>query len=133
MALLPEWLEQSWFGRYSPELMQAEAARQSSLESIEAGLGGTVTVKRVPIPNDCTDDFVEAFFRRPEKLLDPEVRGAQSSWKVMEAGVEEVLVGRLKGALESGEWDQEWGHMRKQDVYEGGLAVIVSTMDAEAE
>ena len=34
----------------------------------------------MPIPLDCEDGFVEAFYGRPEALLDPEVRRSQSAW-----------------------------------------------------
>ena len=69
-AAIPAW----WLGEYVPEMLAGEAARYPALET----LGGEVTP--VPIPLDCSDGFIEAFYGRPEALLDPEVRRSQSAW-----------------------------------------------------
>ena len=38
----------------------------------------------LPIPIDCVDGFVEAFYARPEAPLDPAVRRSQSCWAFAE-------------------------------------------------
>jgi hypothetical protein len=72
------------------------------------------------------DGFFEAFWRRPESLLDPAVRSAQSMWALLEEGVEERIVRRLSSALSSGEWDAEHGHLREQDHFDGALRLVIS-------
>jgi hypothetical protein len=81
-------------------------------------LGGEV----VPIPLDCEDGFIEAFYGRPEALLDPEVRRSQSAWAFGEtaAGLE-----RLRSDLESGDWDARHGHLRTQPFFDGSLRLVV--------
>ena len=79
-------------------------------------------VVEVPIPFDCLDGFAEAFYGRPEALLDPEVRRAQSAWGL--AGVDDVPA--LRDALASGEWDAAHGHLRTQPSYVGSLRLVVT-------
>ena len=58
----------------------AEHARDPGLERVARVLGGRATITKVPIPIDCVDGFIEAYYARPEALLDPAVRAAQSAW-----------------------------------------------------
>jgi len=44
--------------------------------------------ERIPTPGDCVDGFIEAFWRRPEALLDPAVRASQSMWAMLGHGEE---------------------------------------------
>ncbi len=105
-----------WLNDYAPEVLALEASRYPPLES----LGGRVV--EVPIPLDCQDGFAEAFYGRPEALLDPEVRRAQSAWGL--AGVDDVPA--LRDALAGGEWDARYGHLRTQREYLGSLRLVVT-------
>jgi SAM-dependent methyltransferase len=60
-----------WLGEYLPERLAAEQNRFPPLTAIRTALGGRTEVIPVPIPLDCTDGFLEAFYGRPEALLDP--------------------------------------------------------------
>jgi len=71
-------------------------------------------IERIPPPGDCVDGFFEAFWRRPEALLDPAVRSAQSMRALLGADVEQKMIARLAAALESGSWDAEHGHLRRE-------------------
>jgi SAM-dependent methyltransferase len=104
-----------WLNDYAPDVLSLEASRYPPLSK----LGGTVV--EVPIPFDCQDGFAEAFYGRPEALLDPDVRRAQSAWAL--AGVEDVPA--LRDALDSGEWDARHGHLRTQPQYVGSLRLVV--------
>jgi hypothetical protein len=72
LACLPAW--QRDFLREGPAL---EEPRFPAIETVAAALGGRPRVERVPTPGDCVDGFFEAFWRRPEALLDPAIRSAQ--------------------------------------------------------
>ncbi len=41
----------------------------------------------MPIPRDCTDGFCEAYYGRPEGLLNPSARSACSVWSFVDDGV----------------------------------------------
>ncbi len=72
------------------------------------------------------DGSFEAFWKRPEALLDPAVRGAQSAWPLVGSEVEARIVARLDEALRSGAWDAEHGHLRERDELDGALRLVVS-------
>jgi hypothetical protein len=77
---------------------------------------------------DCTDGFGEAYYGRPERLLDPAVRLACSAWSFIEPSVVVRFVEELSRDLNSGKWDSEYGHLRKQAHFEGSLKLIVGRM-----
>ena len=91
----------AWQQDYLAEALAIERPRFPSLERIADALGGHVRVEHVPTPGDCVDGFFEAFWRRPEALLDPEVRASQSIWTLLEPGVEQRIVDRLRDDLAS--------------------------------
>jgi SAM-dependent methyltransferase len=103
-----------------------ERPRYPSIDRVVAALGGRTHVERIPTPGDCVDGFFEAFWRRPEALLDPSVRSAQSMWALLDPCTEERTIARLAAALESGAWDAEHGHLRHQDNYDGALRLVIS-------
>ncbi len=115
-----------WQQDFLAEGLKIERLRFPSLDTIAAALGGAVHVQNIPTPADCTDGFFEAFWNRPEALLDPDVRSAQSMWALLPAGVEERIVSRLKAALGSGAWDAEHGHLREQSSFQGSLRLVVA-------
>lgn len=119
-------IDDFWGTAYFPELAALEKTRVPKINRIVKALGGHCTVEKIPIPLDCTDGFIEAYYGRPEALLDPSVRGAQSSWGLLEKGMEAILVERLRKDLESGEWDKKYGHLRTQASYEGSLTLVAS-------
>ncbi|WP_236706509.1 MULTISPECIES: hypothetical protein [Frankia] len=84
-----------------------------------------MTVEPVPIPGDCVDGFIEAFYARPERFLDPAVRRAQSVWGFISDADETRAVDRLRHDLESGSWDRRHGHLRTQPEFVGALRLVV--------
>jgi SAM-dependent methyltransferase len=116
----------AWQLEYLREGLALERPRFPAIEDVAAGLGGRTHVERIPTPGDCEDGFFEAFWRRPEALLDPAVRSAQSMWALLEDGVEQRIVDRLAEALESGAWDAAYGYLRAQQSFEGSLRLVVS-------
>jgi SAM-dependent methyltransferase len=115
-----------WQLDYFAEPVAIERPRFGSVEEVAAELGGEVRVETLPTPADCVDGFFEAFWNRPEALLDPAVRASQSIWQLLEPGVEERIFERLSADLASGRWDEEHGALRKQDSYEGSLRLVIS-------
>jgi len=116
----------AWQQEHLAEGLAIERPRFPSLDAVASALGGRTRVERIPTPGDCADGFFEAFWRRPERLLDPAVRAAQSMWALLPLGVEERIVERLATALGSGAWDAEHGHLREMADYDGGLRLVVS-------
>ena len=119
----------AWQHEYLREGLVKELPRFPAIGDIEAALGGRTRVERIPTPGDCVDGFFEAFWRRPEALLDPQIRGAQSMWALLKPEEEQLIVERLTAALESGAWDAEHGHLREQDSFDGALRLVISEAD----
>ncbi|WP_030861273.1 class I SAM-dependent methyltransferase [Streptomyces sp. NRRL F-2747] len=120
----PKRVRDFWLYEYAPEVLDIEARRYPSVEEMAGALGGTGTVQTVPIPLDCTDGFNEAYYGRPEMLLDPAARQACSAWSFIDDGARERFDDRLRHDLASGAWDERFGHLRTQETYEGSLVIV---------
>ncbi|MFE0186639.1 class I SAM-dependent methyltransferase [Streptomyces sp. NPDC058989] len=123
----PALVRDFWLYRYAPEVLDTEARRYPSVEELAAALGGTSTVRTVPIPLDCTDGFNEAYYGRPEMLLDPAARQACSAWSFVDDRVREHFDRTLRHDLDSGAWDEAFGHLRMRPTYEGSLVIVRAT------
>lgn len=119
-----EALGRFWLAEYAPDLMATEARRFPGLPAIAATIGRSCRTEVVPIPIDCTDGFVEAFYARPERLLDPEVRAAQSAWAFVDDDSTARATARLRADLDSGAWDERHGHLRSEPTYAGSLRLL---------
>ncbi|MCU0433699.1 MAG: class I SAM-dependent methyltransferase [Bacteroidia bacterium] len=126
MTFDPDALHEFWNVHFFPELIEVEKARYPKIERITQALGTNCDVLKVPVTLHCTDGFQEAFYGRPEMFLRPEVRQSQSAWGFLKAGQEAELVKRLETALQSGEWDKQYGHLRTQPEYTAALRLIVA-------
>jgi SAM-dependent methyltransferase len=125
----PTLLRTYWLHEYSPEAIETEASRFPSIPVLVAGLGGATKVTPVPIPLDCTDGFNDAYYGRPEMLLDAAARLACSSWSFVEPAAVARFESTLARDLADGTWDAKHGHLSKQQSLEGSLVLVVSTPD----
>jgi SAM-dependent methyltransferase len=123
----PTLVRRFWLNEYAPEVLDAEAARYPSVAAIKRVLSGGVSVAAVPIPQDCTDGFNEAYYGRPERLLDPAARQSCSAWSFVDDKVNQRFVAHLSAELSTGDWDRKYGALRRQPTYSGSLVLIVST------
>lgn len=119
-------LDRLWLAEYAPQLVAAERRRYPAIDHIQAVLGGTSTVRAVPIPIGCVDGFTEAYYARPEMFLDPAVRRSQSAWGFIDDAATERTVSRLRADLASGEWDRRFGSLRQLPEFVGALRLITA-------
>src|SRR6476661_3933586 len=85
---------------------------------------GPVEISPVPVPHDCTDGFLYAYWRRPAAYLDPYVRsGSSSFWAIGEVG---AGLQRLKQDLETGEWERRYAEFLDRDRYDAGYRLVVT-------
>ncbi len=122
----PDLLERSWLHAYAPEMIAVEARRYPAMDTIAAALGGNVEIKAVPIPLNCVDGFGEAYYGRPERMLDPAARLANSAWSFVDASVGERFVAELGRDLADGSWDRRYGALRTQPFFEGSLRLVIA-------
>ena len=122
----PKLVEAFWLNDYAPLVLSTEARRYPSLEAIAAALGGRVEVLPVGIPLHCRDGFNEAYYGRPERLLEPGARTACSAWSFVDAAIVQGHVDRLAADLASGAWDARYGSLRSTPSYDGSLRLVVA-------
>jgi SAM-dependent methyltransferase len=122
----PAWVQHFWLNDYAPEVLAMEAKRYPSLAWIKDAFGKQVEVRSVPIPLDCRDGFNEAYYGRPENLLEEGARLACSAWSLVPDDVHRRSVENLRRDIADGKWDSMYGHLRLQPVFEGSLRLIVA-------
>jgi SAM-dependent methyltransferase len=66
-----------WLHTYVPDLLTGDQKRFPALSTIQAVIGRAEIVP-VPIPHDCVDGFLGAYWQRPAAYLEPAVRQAIS-------------------------------------------------------
>jgi SAM-dependent methyltransferase len=108
----PDASHRFWLRDYGAIAQKVETQRMPAIARLADLLGLGSEVQPVKVPFDCTDGFAEAFYGRPEKLLDPAVRAAQSGWFFIGKDKEQEIVDALRRDLDSGEWDRRHGHLR---------------------
>jgi SAM-dependent methyltransferase len=122
----PALVQRFWLNDYAPDVLAAEACRYPALAHIRAVLGGVTEVVPVPIPLMCRDGFNEAYYGRPELLLEPAARRACSAWSFVPDETAARYVEALRGDLASGAWDRTYGHLRTTPEFDGSLRLIVA-------
>ncbi len=74
------------------------------LSAIVSELPGPCEVIPVPIPHDCSDGFVHAFWRRPRRLLDEDLRSTIAMFARLPEATVRTAVERLAADLDDGSW-----------------------------
>jgi SAM-dependent methyltransferase len=121
----PDALDRFWLHEYAPEVTRVEAGRYPPIASIVAALGGRTEVLHVAIPFDCRDGFNEAYYGRPELLLEEGARLACSGWSFVPRSAVERFVETLRRDLSDGTWDARYGRFRRQSEFDGPLRLVV--------
>lgn len=114
------WLTRDYVGR-PPSLTQGPGM---PIGEIAAHLGGA-RIETVPIPYDCTDGFLHAYWRRPEAYLDPEVRANISVFAALDAAEVEDGMARLAADLASGAWHERHGELVERRELDLGYRLLV--------
>ena len=115
-----------WLTRdYLPIIAEVDRPIFPTLAEIDRAVGGTRVIP-LPVPHDCVDGFLGAYWRRPEVYLDPTARTAISTFAKL--GPEPVAAGlaRLADDLASGRWDSKLGYLRRQETADLGYRIIVA-------
>ena len=121
-----EVIAQLWIVRdYLPELL-GQHARFPSIDRLRQLLPNPRS-EVLPVPRDCEDGFMAAFWARPEAYLDPAVRAATSPWHDLPAAVIDRAMTRLREDLDSGEWSRRYSDLLARKELDVGLRLITAT------
>ncbi|HKE79984.1 MAG TPA: class I SAM-dependent methyltransferase [Solirubrobacteraceae bacterium] len=120
----PAFRRRYWLGpEYFAHLLDDEGDPFPSLADQAAALDAEVEI--VPVPWDCRDGFMSAFWRRPEAYLDPSVRaGISSLAKRSEAELADGLA-RLRADIDSGAWARRHADLLRLDELDLGYRLLI--------
>jgi len=112
-----------WLADYLPALVELDQGPMPTMRQLADWLG-PVGIAPVPIPHDCTDGFLCAYWRRPEAYLDPKVRAAISSF----ANLDDIApaLARLARDIETGDWARRNAALLDLDACDCGYRLVVA-------
>ncbi|MEM8689787.1 MAG: class I SAM-dependent methyltransferase [Pseudomonadota bacterium] len=112
-----------WLLDYLPGLAALDDSQMPKLAFYGAHLGD-VEITTVPVPHDCSDGFMAAYWRRPAAYLDPKIRAAISPfWALGDVTAE---LAQLEQDLASGAWAKRYGDLLELDAYDAGYRLVRS-------
>jgi SAM-dependent methyltransferase len=115
------WLADDYF----PEIFETDRKIFPSIEDYRRALGH-IDVRPMPIPHDCVDGFLGAYWRRPHAYLDGGVRGAISTFAKLPPRAVESGVEQLRRDLEDGTWARRHGDLLDQTEIDLGYRIVVA-------
>ena len=112
-----------WLLDYLPSLASLDSQHMPTMDDFEDALGPIERIA-IPIPHDCIDGMLCAYWRRPAAYLDPDVRRSISSfWKI--GDISEPLR-RLEDDLRSGAWERRYSRFLKRESFDFGYHLVVT-------
>ncbi len=112
-----------WLADYVPELVTLDEVIMPKMTDYEAWLG-PVEITAVPVPHDCTDGFLYAYWRRPAAYLDPRIRAAISSFWTIDNIPEKLR--KLASDLDTGAWAQRYSELLDFDECDVGYRLVAT-------
>lgn len=112
-----------WLFDYLPELLRADQHLFPGLARFEDAFGVIETIA-VPIPADCIDGFLGAYWKRPREYLDRNVRASISSFSKI--GNIDSQLARLENDIESGEWDRRYSSLQNLRELDLGYRIVIA-------
>jgi SAM-dependent methyltransferase len=112
------WLVQAYF----PEIVEIDRATFPTLREIENALG-PIESHVVPVPADCSDGFLGAYWRRPQEYLDARTRAAISIFSRFDPA---AGLARLARDLEDGSWHARYGTLTTMSELDVGYRLVVA-------
>ncbi len=114
------WLTEDYF----PEIAAHDRTIFPGTQELTAMLKriiGRVRMTSVPIPHDCADGLLCAYWRRPEAYLSAEIRSAMSSFARIDA---QAGLAKLRADLASGRWAERHGALLEMDELDLGYRIV---------
>ncbi len=112
-----------WLFDYFPELLHADRSIFPVIEQFRE-VFGSIEVRGVPIPADCRDGFLGAYWSRPAAYLDPPVRASISTFSKI--GNIDAQLARLALDLDSGAWEEKYGDLTEFNTLDLGYRLIIA-------
>lgn len=112
-----------WLTDYIPELVALDDVQMPRMTDYAACLG-PVQISAVPVPHDCIDGFLYAYWRRPAAYLDPRIRAAMSSFHAI--GDVSGGLKKLASDLDTGAWARRYSELLALDALDVGYRLVTT-------
>ena len=112
-----------WLTDYIPEVLDADRPIFPMIHEYAHVLGPTKVIN-VPIPHNCTDGFMCAYWRRPEAYLDQRVRSAISTFSKLRDATSGLQ--QLDRDLKSGEWHSRYSDVLSRTEMDFGYRLVIA-------
>jgi SAM-dependent methyltransferase len=120
----PELDSRFWLTRdYLPEIF--DLPHSPTMAELKRILGN-VEVQPVPIPEDCHDGFMGAFWKRPTAFLDPLIQRANSAMALLDREVLRKGIDRLRDDLQTGAWSSRNAELQTLTSLDVGFRMVIS-------
>lgn len=118
-------IAQLWVVRdYLPELL-GQHARFPTIDRL-CELLPNARSEVLPVPRDCQDGFMAAWWARPEAYLDPVIRVATSPWHDLPEPIVDRALARLREDLDNGDWQRRYTTILAEEELDVGLRLIIA-------
>ena len=117
-----------WLIDYIPAILELDERIAVPIDRL-AELLRTSDIRTVPVPHDCTDGFMGAFWRRPESYLDPSVRAGISTFPRLDQSVVRVGLEMLLQEIQSGRWAERHRNLLDLEELDLGYRLVVADLD----
>lgn len=117
-----------WLCDYIPAINDADQRVAVPVPHLLEALK-THDVRPVPVPHDCHDGFLGAYWRRPEMYLDPLVRAGISNLSKLDQQVVKAGLETLLEDLQCGAWKDRYGAILGLEEIDIGYRLVVADLD----
>ncbi|MDP1848812.1 MAG: class I SAM-dependent methyltransferase [Solirubrobacteraceae bacterium] len=111
---------------YVPGLLDSDRRRFPATLADQMQALGATHAEPVLVPDDCTDGFLGAHWRAPERYLDPSVRRGMSVFAKTSADHVAAGLGRLEQDVRSGAWADRHRDLLELTELDLGYRLLVS-------
>jgi SAM-dependent methyltransferase len=117
-----------WLFDYFPELLRADRHAFPSITRFQDAFGSVETIA-VPIPEDCRDGFLGAYWKRPRAYLDRTVRNGISTFSKI--GDVDSQLAHLENDILSGEWGRRYSSLQNLSALDLGYRIVIAGKRAD--
>jgi SAM-dependent methyltransferase len=113
-----------WIMDYLPEIHELDRLRAPSIAEVADSING-ITVIVLPVPWDCVDGMMIAYWRRPQAYLDHRTHAGGSGLRQIDQAALHRGLNQLEGDLRSGRWQERYGYLLELDEIDCGLRIVI--------
>lgn len=110
---------------YFPEVGRWDATRFPRMDELLGELPGA-HVEPVPIPRDCQDGFLAAWWARPDAFLSAAVQRSNSFFALADPDLVRAGLDRLRRDLDDGTWHARHSQLLERDSIDAGYFLLTA-------